>query len=181
MDPPTRTDIPNCDVLPLVKLLNCVAKEAWQLGLSFSVDEIIICFKGKHKYKRRVTYKAEGGGFQANALCQEGYAYQVCMINDPAPKKYLRQGFSPMHYRVMIFLDSLDYDHHQCSMDNLYNSASFCPAVYNHEKKLPCHGVAKKLGQGVPEAVNQEEQKSNEYKRRVRGTVKADALEEDPE
>ena len=35
MDPPTRTDIPNCDVLPLVKLLNCVAKEAWQLGLSF--------------------------------------------------------------------------------------------------------------------------------------------------
>ena len=35
IDPPTRKESPDCKIFPLVKLLNHVAKEAWQLGLSF--------------------------------------------------------------------------------------------------------------------------------------------------
>ena len=47
------------------------------------------------------------------------------MINDSPPKKYLRQGFSPLHYCVIDIFDSLYHDRHQCSTDNLYNSSSF--------------------------------------------------------
>ena len=47
-------------------------------------------FQDQHKDKQHITYKAEGGGFQADALYNEGFTYQVYMRNDPAPKKYLK-------------------------------------------------------------------------------------------
>eukprot|EP00957_Ditylum_brightwellii_P011982 903875-Ditylum_brightwellii.AAC.1 len=103
-------------------------------------------FKGKHRDKRQITYKAEKVGFQADALCEQGFTYQVYMQNDPAPMKYLKQGFSPLYSCVLCLFDSLKYEHHQCPMDNLYNSALFCREAYNHEKKVLCHGVTRKGG-----------------------------------
>eukprot|EP00957_Ditylum_brightwellii_P192688 14672085-Ditylum_brightwellii.AAC.1 len=50
-------------------------------------------FKGKHRDKRWITYNAGGDGFQADALCKQGFTYQVYMQNDPAPKKYLKEVF----------------------------------------------------------------------------------------
>ena len=117
-------------------------------------------FKGKHKDKRRRTYKAEGDGFQADALCDDGYCYQVYMRNDPAPKKYLRTGLSPLHSRVMALFDSLKDDYHQIVMDNLYNLAAFCRAAYNHPRKVLCHGVSRKSGWGIPKCVLQKEAKN---------------------
>ena len=95
------------------------------LALAFSVDEMTMGFQGHHVDKRRITYKAEGDGFQCDALCQEGFTYQIYMRNDPAPAKYLKQGLSPLHSRVMALFDKLEDCHHQCAMDNLYNSAAF--------------------------------------------------------
>jgi hypothetical protein len=71
------------------------------LGECASVDEMTIGFQGSHKDKRRITYKAEGDGLQWDALCQEGYCYQHYFRNDPAPKKYIALGLSPLHARVM--------------------------------------------------------------------------------
>ena len=51
-----------------------------------SVDEMTMRFKGKHRDKLRITYKKEGDGFQADALCDDGYILQVHMRNDPAQK-----------------------------------------------------------------------------------------------
>ena len=76
-------------------------------------------FKGRHRDKRRITYKAENDGFQADALCDDGYTYQVYLRNDPAPKKYLKQGLSPLHSRTMALFDSLEDDYHHVGMDNL--------------------------------------------------------------
>ena len=95
------------------------------LACAFSVDEMTMGFKGQHKDKKRITYKAEGDGFQADALCQDGFTYQVFMRNDRAPAKYLKKGLSPLHLRVMGLFDSIKDTHHQCAMDNLYNSAAF--------------------------------------------------------
>ena len=100
-------------------------------------------FKVQHEDEKQITYKAEGGGFQSDAFCQEGYTYQIWMRNDRAPSKYLKQGLSPLHSRVMGLFDSIEDDHHQCAMDNLYNSAAFCKAAYNHKKKVLCHGVTR--------------------------------------
>ena len=47
-------------------------------------------FQGQHKNKQRITYKAEGDGFQADTLCDKGFMYQVYMRNDPVPNKYLK-------------------------------------------------------------------------------------------
>ena len=126
IDPPSRKTFPNWKVRPMIEWMNIIGPKIVKLGCCISIDEMTMRFKGRHKDKRRITYKAEGDGFQADALCQEGYTYQVFMRNDPAPKKYLKQGLSPLHSRVMSLFDSLTENHHQCAMDNLYNSASFC-------------------------------------------------------
>ena len=64
-------------------------------------------FKGWHQDKQQITYKAEGDGFQADALCQEGFCYQVHMQNDPPPQKYIKKGLSPLHSCVMGMFDAL--------------------------------------------------------------------------
>ena len=75
------------------------------------------------------------------------------MRNDPAPLKYLEQKLSPLLSRTMALFDSLKDRYHQCGMDNLYNSAGFCQAAYNHKNKVLCHGVARRWGRGVPMCV----------------------------
>eukprot|EP00957_Ditylum_brightwellii_P084676 6438645-Ditylum_brightwellii.AAC.1 len=65
-------------------------------------------------------------------------------------------------------------------MDNLYNSASFCRADYNHEPKVLCHGVARKGGRGIPDCVKQKQQKSKVNQRLVCETVNAAVHEGDP-
>jgi len=180
IDPPARMLFPNWKVRPMLTWLNFICSSLWLLGLAFSVDEMTMRFKGKHADKRRITYKNEGDGFQADALCQDGYTYQVYMRNDPAPSKYLNQGLSPLHSRVMALFDSVDDEYHQCAMDNLYNSAAFCRAAYHHDKKVLCHGVARKGGRGIPDSVLQAEVINRKDQLKVRGTVKAAVLEGDP-
>jgi hypothetical protein len=177
---PSRDVQPNWKVRPIISWINYSCPKAWELGRALAVDEMTMRFKGKHKDKRRITYKAEGDGFQADALCDNGYTYQVYMRNDPAPSKYLKQGLSPLHSRTMALFDSLKDDYHQVGMDNLYNSAAFCRAAYNHPRKVLCHGVTRKAGRGIPACVLQEPVINPRLQKAVRGTVKAAVLEGDP-
>ena len=62
-------------------------------------------------------------------------------------------------------------------MDNLYNSAGFCRAAYNHTRKILCQGVTRKGMHGIPPSVLQVEQKSRKDQTKVRGNVKAAILE----
>ena len=93
--------------------------EAWLLGVVSSVDEQTMVFKGNHADKLRTTYKKEGDGFQCDAFCQDGYTFTFYFRNQPAPKKYLDQGLSPLHSRAMAMFDYIRDEHHQCRMDNL--------------------------------------------------------------
>ena len=179
INPPERKHYPNWKVRPIITWMNYIFPTIWMLGVAFSIDEMTMGFKGKHADKRRITYKVEGDGFQGDALCQDGFMYQVFMRNDPAPLKYQRMGLSPLHARVMALFDSLKDDHHQCAMDNLYNSAAFCKAAVNHERKVLCHGVTRKGSRGIPTSVMQEEVKDRKKQLEVRGTVKAAVLEGD--
>jgi len=65
------------------------------------------------------------------------------------------------------------------AMDNLYNSAAFCRAAFNHKWKVLCHGVARKGNRGIPACVSQQEAISRKDQVKVRGTVKAAVLEGD--
>ena len=176
---PPRDKWPNWKVRPLIKWMNFVFPLVWSIGVSFSIDEMTMRFKGKHKDKRRITYKAEGDGFQADALCDAGFTYQVFMRNDPAPKKYTRLGLSPLHSRVMALFDSVEDIHHECWMDNLYNSAAFCKKAFQHPKKVLVSGVTRRGMRGIPKCVQQEVVESKKGQREVRGTVKAAVLRGD--
>ena len=137
-------------------------------------------FKGHHRDKLRITYKSEGDGFQADDICDEGYFYQVYMWNEPARKKYLKQGISPLHYQTMALFDSLKDDQHQVGKDNIYNFATFCRSACHHDRKVLCHGLAHKAGRGIPECVLQDEEKNPVAQRAAQGTVNAAVLEWDP-
>ena len=179
IDIPDRSKNPNWKVRPLLTWMNFIFPTMWLLGICFSIDEMTMRFQGQHKDKQRITYKAEGDGFQADALCDEGFTYQVYMRNDPAPKKYMKQGLSPLNSRVMALFDAVKDSYHHCTMDNLYNSAAFCRAAFNHTRKILCQGVTRKGMRGIPPCVLQVEQKSRKDQIKVRGTVKAALLEGD--
>ena len=117
----------------------------WLLGFEISIGEMTTRFKGNHKDKKRIAYNAEGDGFQADALCQDGFTYHIFIRNDPAPPKYVYQGLSPLHTRVTAQLYTLKYMYHCFTMRKLYNSTSFCSSAYNHEKKILGQGITKKV------------------------------------
>ena len=153
-----------------------VSLTAWTCGEIISVDEQTVGFKGRHTDKLRITYKAEGDGFQCDALCSDGYTYTFYFRNVPAPPEYLEKGLSTLHSRVMWLFDQVKSKHHRCGMDNLYTSVKFFKEAYCHEKKVLCHGVARKSGRGVPTSVLQEEVMNRNAQLSVRGTVKAAKL-----
>eukprot|EP00536_Pseudo-nitzschia_multiseries_P006112 jgi/Psemu1/14483/gm1.14483_g len=103
------------------------------------------------------------------------------MRNDPAPKKYVDMGLSPLHLHTMWLFDSLKDEHHHVGMDNLYNLVMFCKAAFRHSKQVLCHGVTRKANRGIPDCVFQQELKNIRAQQAVRGTVKAAVLEGDPE
>ena len=149
------------------------------MGCSVDVNKITMHFKGQHHDNLRIMFKAEGDGFQANDHCYDGYCYQLYMRNEPAPKKYLKQGLSPIHSQTMAPFDYLKDDHYQVRMENLYNSSGFCRSAYHHDFKVLCHGVACKAGRRIPECVLQDEENNPIAQRASRGTVKAVVLEGD--
>ena len=57
--------------------------------------------KGRHMDKLRITYKAKRDGFQCKTIYNDGYTLTFSFCNQPAPKKYLDSGFSPLHAHCM--------------------------------------------------------------------------------
>ena len=56
------------------------------------------------------------------------------MCNDPLPKTHLDKIMLPIHDIVLALIDYVEGKHHECAMDNIYNSAEFFKTAYNHEK-----------------------------------------------
>jgi hypothetical protein len=181
IQPPSRKTNPNFKVDHFLTWIRTVGMTAWSLGETFSIDEQTIGFQGKHQDKLRITYKKEGDGFQCDALCQDGFTYSFYFRNHPAPKKYIDQGLSPLHSRVMALFDCVKFQKHRCGMDNLYMSAKFAKASFNHPHSILVAGVTRKGMRGLPSCVLQEEKSNKKDQMRVRGTVKAAILKGDPD
>ena len=99
------------------------------LGVTFSIDEMTVRFKGNHADKKSMKYKEKGDGLKTYAICRKGYTYQIFMCNYPLPEKYLDKSMFPLHYIVMAFFDTVEGKHHQRAIDNLYKSAAFFKAA----------------------------------------------------
>ena len=55
----------------------------WLLGLAIAIDKMTMGYYSPHQDKRRITYKAEGNGFQVDTLGDKGYCYQFYIRNNP--------------------------------------------------------------------------------------------------
>jgi Transposase IS4 len=176
---PTRKENPLHKVNSFLRWIQQVSQAAWKIGRNLSGDEQTIGFQGNHSDKRRITYKAEGDGFQCDAICDRGFTYNFYFRNMPPPPNYVQQGWSPLHARMLSLFDCFDEKYHRVWMDNLYLSAKFCKGCYNHASKVLIAGVARKSGRGIPDCVIQEEVKNKKDITKVRGTIKAAVLKGD--
>jgi len=180
-----RKDTPNRKVQPLHKVhrivnwINYIGPMVMLLGEHAAVDEQTIGFQGRHGDKMRITFKRAGDGFQCDVLCENGFTFAAYFRNVPPPDKYIKQGLSPLHARVMWLFDKLEDACHRVWMDNLYLSATFCKAAYNHPKKVLIAGVTRKGGRGLPILVLQQEVENKKLQMEVRGTVKVSVLQGD--
>ena len=94
-------------------------------GRDLSTDDPKMGFKGKHSDKLRITYKKEGNGFQCDCIADNGYTFKFYFRNQPAPKKWLDKGYSPLHSRCMALFDCFMDEYHKVRFDNIYMSAKF--------------------------------------------------------
>ena len=75
---PKRSQFPNWKICPLLKWINHIGTQARLLGMNVSVNnnKMLMRCKGKGTHQDIIlwiNYKDECGGFQTDALCQEGF------------------------------------------------------------------------------------------------------------
>jgi len=178
--PPDQKHQPLFKVHRIVNWINVLGNKVVMMGMNCSVDEQTIGFQGRHADKMRINFKKVGDGFQCDVICDSGFTYCAYFRNVPPPDKYIKAGFSTIHARVLWLFDHLQDLHHRVWMDNLFLSASFCRACWNHPKKVMIAGVTRKGGRGLPAFVLQSEKTTKVEEEKVRGTVKAAVLNGDP-
>jgi len=177
---PSRKTHPNFKVDEFLRHLQLIFRYAWLPGRDLSGDEQTMGFKGQHADKLQINYKKEGDGFQADCLADDGYTFTFYLRNQPAPKKYVDLGFSPLHSRVMALYGCLLEEYHMIRFDNLYMSAKFCLGSFQHRKKVMVEGVTRTYQRGLPKEVIQHDIKNRKDLPNVKGTVKAAVLENCP-
>ena len=177
---PSRATHPNWKVDPMLMHAMGVCKNAMHMGKYISIDEQTIGFQGRHADKICVMYKNAGDGFQADAICADGYTFNWYFSNHPTPPKYLNEGFSPLSSRVLSLLSQLPGKNYACGMDNLYMSTKLSRACYCSDQKVMTHGVTRSSGRGLPKCIMQEEVTRKEDLQKQRGTLKVAQLVNDP-
>ena len=154
------------------------AKRCWETGKILSIDEQTIGFQGRHAAKLRITYKRIGDGFQADALCEEGYTYAFVFRHDIVPNVGT-DDLSPLHKRCVWLMRQLQNDWSCIYMHNLYNSLKFVKVAY--KEKCLVHGVVRTHQRGLPHSVIQKEVKNRRQQDLLRNTVKCAVLKNDRE
>ena len=122
-----------------------------------------------------IPYKAEGDGFQCDALCEKGFTWTFYFHNQPAPVDWVQKGYSPLHSRELVMFDQLEEKYHNCWFDNFNLSAKFAKASFAHRNKIRISGPMRKSGRGLPRKTSPAEICA------VHGTVKAAVLVGDEE
>ena len=61
-------NIKNWKVQPILMWMEFIFPIIWMLGVTFSVDEITMIFKGHHVEKINMTYKTEGDGLKTDDI-----------------------------------------------------------------------------------------------------------------
>ena len=122
---PSRNTHPNWRLQLLLKHAIMLSKSEMVLVKGLTRDEEKICFKGRHTDILRISYKKEGGGFQCDALCSDGYTFIFYFRNQLDPKCFIDKGMLPLHVICMALLEQVSSFPHSVGVENLYISAKF--------------------------------------------------------
>ena len=169
---PTRKECPTYKVDSFLKHLQQVSMKAWRLGQNISGDEQTIGFQGSHADKLRITYKAEGDGFQCDAPADSGFigfqgrhadklritykaegdGFQCDALADSGftwTFYFCNQPAPPLHSCILGMFDQLENKFHNCWFNNLYLSARLAKAAWTHSNKVRISGPTRKSGRGL--------------------------------
>ena len=69
--PLPKTKISNWEVQPILMWMEFIFPLIWMLGVTFSMDEMTMCFKGHHTEIIRIMDKAKGGELQIYDIFQK--------------------------------------------------------------------------------------------------------------
>ena len=183
IDVPDSKKFPNWKIDPILRHVMRVSKDAIMIGKHISVDEQDIGFQGNHRDKQRISYKRVGDGFLVDALCADGYTYCWFFRNQPAPKKWVEKGLSPLHSRVLSLYSQLPKNtkNYHCKMDNLFMSAKFAKfAKCSSKVPVLIHGVCRSHNRGLPKCIEQKLLTKKSELAAARGTLKVAKLVGDP-
>ena len=155
-------------------------EKLWLFGKKGSIDEMTIGFKGRCAMKLRITYKAEGDGFQFDAICDDGYTYSWSSRHEKAPN--MDKDLSPTHNRVLWLLSRLrvnekgvivkdketgeytdhSHDYTQIWMDNLYLSHKLCVETGRTDRAHPPTAIAgpARTNRGLTDIIKQKAETS---------------------
>ncbi|KAK3287655.1 hypothetical protein CYMTET_4837 [Cymbomonas tetramitiformis] len=117
------------------------------------MNEIDIGFQGRSALKEKITYKGEGDGFLADAICDRGYVYIWKFRNDFCPS-LVEQDASPLHNRCLRLAELCEYDWLSITFDNLFTSKKYLEWLLARKKYGTC--VCRASGRGLPACVIQE-------------------------
>jgi hypothetical protein len=119
---------------------------AWNFGKFASCHEQDIGFTGQHEDKQRINNNDEGDDFLDDSVAESGYTYYFFFHNQPAPRNYIQQGYSPTHACLLYLFDLLPSKNHVIGLDNLFLSAKLCAGAHKGKNQVQIHGVVQKSG-----------------------------------
>jgi len=128
----------------LLDELNENAAKMWIPEKWLSIDKQMLGFQGRSGIKLRISYKKEGGGFQCDAVCDDGYTFSVYFRHGdppPLPKEFKDKipDLSPTAQGVIWLALRLPNIWSRIFMDNLFNSRNLFTGL--DLAKCLAHGV----------------------------------------
>ena len=83
---------------------------------------------------------------------------------------------SPLHALAISIFDSMRDNFHECALDSLYSLTIFYKEAHNHNFRLICHGVTRKVMRGFPNYIVQNEVKHRTFQMALFRTVETEIL-----
>lgn len=147
---------------------NC--KSVYYPGREISIDEMVIPFQGRCRFKSRIKYKRAGDGFLVYALCDSsnGYTFTFQFAFDTTVEKIeMREG--KLANAVYNLVRQLQEKWHVIVTDNLYTSVRLAEYLLQHEQLFL--GTCR-ANRGFPASIFMKKAKSRDEQKRSKGALK---------
>ena len=102
-------------IRPLLDLLAPAFEDNYTLGQNITIDESMIPFKGRHKYKQYIPNKPHAWGIKAFVLAdsRSGYTYRLRLYFRSHTELIPATGFNKTEQTVLTLMDGLlGWGHH---------------------------------------------------------------------